>query len=99
VPTFDERVVEGGVYLISSVDVRFNFGTHLPSYHRYKFVFTQNTIVDPATNSFIPDQGFELIEANDVRKKGSSFRYLVGKYFFKLLDMIIYSIMVVGCRE
>ncbi|KAK2416230.1 hypothetical protein P8452_61195 [Trifolium repens] len=77
VPTFDERVIEGGVYLISSVDVRFNFGTHLPSYHRYKFVFTQNTIVDPATNSFIPDQGFELIEANDVRKKGSSFRYLV----------------------
>ncbi|KAK2436119.1 replication factor A protein [Trifolium repens] len=77
VPTFDERVIEGGVYLISSVDVRFNFGTHLPSYHRYKFVFTQNTIVDPATNSFIPDQGFELIEANDVKKKGSSFRYLV----------------------
>jgi RNA processing factor Prp31 len=44
-------------------------------------MFTSNTIVDPSTNSFIPEHGFELIEAEDVKKKGSSFRYLVGKYF------------------
>ncbi|KAK2362595.1 replication protein A 70 kDa DNA-binding subunit C [Trifolium repens] len=65
--------------LISSkdVDVRFNFGTLLPSYHRYKFVFTDATIVVPSTNSFIPAIGFSLIGAKDVRKNRNSFKYMV----------------------
>ncbi|KAK2455837.1 replication factor A protein [Trifolium repens] len=77
VPIFDEKIIEGRVYRISSVDVRFNFGTLIPSYHRYKFYFTDETVVDPSSNSFIPAIGFSLVEAKDIRNKGSSFRYLV----------------------
>jgi hypothetical protein len=87
VPIFDEKIIEGRVYRISSVDVRFNFGTLIPSYHRYKFYFTDETVVDPSSNSFIPAIGFSLVEAKDIRNKGSSFRYLVGEYLFKGLDI------------
>jgi hypothetical protein len=89
VPIFDEKIIEGRVYRISSVDVRFNFGTLLPSYHRYKFYFTDETVVEPSTNSFIPAIGFSLVEAADIRKKGSTFRYLVGEYLFRKFSMCI----------
>jgi hypothetical protein len=76
------------VYRLLDVDVRFNFGTLLPSYHRYKFVFTDATIVVPSTNSFIPAIGFSLIGAKDVRKNRNSFKYMVGEYLF--IDWICY---------
>jgi hypothetical protein len=82
VPLFDEKIHEGRVYRISSVDVRFNFGTLLPTYHRYKFVFTDATVVVQSTNSFIPAIGFSLIGAKDVRKKRNSFNYMVGEFLF-----------------
>jgi hypothetical protein len=81
-PLFDEKIHEGRVYRISSVDVRVNFGTLLPTYHRYKFVFTDATVVVQSTNSFIPAIGFSLIGAKDVRKKRNSFKYMVGEFLF-----------------
>ncbi|WJX38285.1 hypothetical protein P8452_25964 [Trifolium repens] len=74
---FDEKILEGGVYCISSVDVRFNFGSLIPTYHRYKFVFTEATVVAESTNSFIPETGFSLIRAKDVSKNRNSFKYMV----------------------
>jgi hypothetical protein len=79
---FDEKIHEGGVYCISFVDVRFNFGSLLPTYHRYKFVFTEATVFVESTNSFIPFIGFSLIGAKDVRKKRNSFKYMVGECLF-----------------
>jgi hypothetical protein len=81
-PLFDEKIHEGRLYCISFVDVRFNFGTLLPTYHRYKFVFTDATVVVQSTNSFVPSIGFSLIGAKDVRKKRNSFKYMVGECLF-----------------
>jgi hypothetical protein len=81
-PLFDEKIHEGRLYCISFVDVRFNFGTLLPTYHRYKFVFTDATVVVQSTNSFIPSIGFSLIGVKDVRKKRNSFKYMVGECLF-----------------
>jgi hypothetical protein len=91
---FDSRVEEGKVYIISSPSVRFNFGTVMPTYHRYKFVFNKETKVVPSENSSIPIHGFSLIGADGVLSKRKCFRYLVGKY-----RLICYSVCLLLCMS
>jgi hypothetical protein len=76
---FDSQIEEGKVYIMSSLMVRFSFGTVMPTYHRYKFVFNEETKVIPSENSSIPIHGFSLIGADSVLSKRKCFRYLVGK--------------------
>jgi hypothetical protein len=77
---FDEQVQEGRVYRISGVSVKFNFGSVVASFHRYKFVFTERTVVDPSPNCYLPTHGLSLIGTEDVHNKKNTFRHLVGKF-------------------
>ncbi|CAJ2638181.1 unnamed protein product [Trifolium pratense] len=77
VAAFDDQIVEGGVYEISFVNVVFNFGFHLPSYHRYKFDFNENSKVVPSSNDLLPTYGLSLISFESVLKRRSHYRNLV----------------------
>jgi hypothetical protein len=92
ISAFVDQVVEGRVYRISSLTVRFNFGTLLPSYHRYKFVFNENTVVVPSPNCFLPIYGLSLIGPESVHKKrGTNFAYMIGKFI--KLHMLLYMLL------
>ncbi|GAU50428.1 hypothetical protein TSUD_300280 [Trifolium subterraneum] len=74
---FDHQVVEGGVYEMSSFSVDFNFDSLLPSHHRYKFVFNENTKVVPSNNNLLPKYGLSLIGAENILKRRLYYRYMV----------------------
>ncbi|XP_045822407.1 replication protein A 70 kDa DNA-binding subunit B-like [Trifolium pratense] len=78
---FDEKIVEGRVYRISSLSVKLNFGHSVSTFHRYKFEFNKNTKVEPCSNcAVIPTYGLSLIGADDVLKKKEKkecYKYLV----------------------
>jgi hypothetical protein len=70
------------VYEISNLSVSFNFGHLLPSYHRYKFEFNEDTVVVPSTNSFIPRYALSLIGGENIIKKRDEFPYMIGELVF-----------------
>ncbi|MCH79384.1 replication factor A protein [Trifolium medium] len=74
---FDDRIIEGRVYQMSFLSGRFNFGFYLPSYHRYKFVFDENSKVVPSSNDLLPTYGLSLIGAENILKRRQHYRYLV----------------------
>ncbi|CAJ2641331.1 unnamed protein product [Trifolium pratense] len=78
VAAFDDQIVEGGVYQISFLNVGFNFGFYLPSYHRYKFDFNENSKVVPFANDLLPTYGLSLISFESVLKR-TRYRHLVGR--------------------
>jgi hypothetical protein len=88
---FADQVVEGRVYRVSSLTVRFNFGSLLPSYHRYRFVFNENTVVEPSPNCFLPIYGLSLIGPESVHKRrGCEFAYMIGEFI--TIHMLFYML-------
>jgi hypothetical protein len=80
--------------------VRFNFGSLLPSYHRYRFVFNENTVVEPSPNCFIPIYGLSRIAPESVHKKrGCEFAYMIGESIkIHMLFYMLLSSMFSKCR-
>ncbi|PNY17428.1 replication factor-A carboxy-terminal domain protein, partial [Trifolium pratense] len=78
---FDEHIVEGRVYRMSSLSVKLNIGHSLSTFHRYKFEFNKNTKVEPSGNcAIIPTYRLSLIGADDVlikKEKKECYKYLV----------------------
>jgi hypothetical protein len=79
------------VYEISNLSVSFNFGHLLPSYHRYKFEFNEDTVVVPSTNSFIPRYALSLIGGENIIKKRDEFPYMIGELLFFIFLFLIWK--------
>jgi hypothetical protein len=80
ISAFDDRVVEGRVYRMSSFTVRHNVGVLVASYHMYIFIFNESTKVEPSENFVIPTYGLSLISAQNVLLKKFNYGYMVGKF-------------------
>ncbi|KAK2388834.1 replication protein A 70 kDa DNA-binding subunit C [Trifolium repens] len=74
---FDDQIVEGRVYRMSGFTVKHNLGVLVASYHRFIFIFNENTKVDPSDSCFIPSYGFSLIAAENVLLKKFNYGYMV----------------------
>ncbi|WJX89057.1 hypothetical protein P8452_71081 [Trifolium repens] len=75
---FDDQIVEGRVYRMSCFTVKHNLGVLVASYHRFIFIFNENTKVEPSNSCIIPSYGFSLIAAENVLLKKFNYGYMVN---------------------
>jgi hypothetical protein len=79
---FDDQIVEGRVYRMSCFTVKHNLGVLVASYHRFIFIFNENTKVEHSDSCIIPSYGFSLIAAENVLLKKFNYGYMVGEFIY-----------------
>jgi hypothetical protein len=97
ISVFDDRIDEGRVYRMSCFTVKHNLGVLVASYHRFIFIFNENTKVEPSNSCIIPSYGFILIAAKNVLLKKFNYGYMVGECIYVISSSFVWRFNISLC--